>query len=52
MGLGRQTTLGERTILSGIGVHSNVPVRIALNPAEAYTGIHFAGPAYRIPQAA
>jgi UDP-3-O-[3-hydroxymyristoyl] N-acetylglucosamine deacetylase len=38
---GRQTTLGERTVLSGIGVHSNVPARIALNPAEAYTGIVF-----------
>jgi UDP-3-O-[3-hydroxymyristoyl] N-acetylglucosamine deacetylase len=41
MGHGRQTTLAERTVLSGIGVHSNVPARIALNPAEAYTGIVF-----------
>jgi UDP-3-O-[3-hydroxymyristoyl] N-acetylglucosamine deacetylase len=41
MGPGKQTTLGERAILSGIGVHSNVPARIALNPAEAYTGIVF-----------
>ncbi len=41
MGPGRQTTLSERTVLSGIGVHSNVPARIALNPAEAYTGIVF-----------
>lgn len=41
MGPGKQTTLGERTTLSGIGVHSNIPVRIALNPAEAYTGIVF-----------
>jgi UDP-3-O-[3-hydroxymyristoyl] N-acetylglucosamine deacetylase len=41
MGHGRQTTLVERTVLSGIGVHSNVPARIALNPAEAYTGIVF-----------
>jgi UDP-3-O-[3-hydroxymyristoyl] N-acetylglucosamine deacetylase len=41
MGPRRQTTLGERATLSGIGVHSNVPVRIALNPADAYTGIVF-----------
>jgi UDP-3-O-[3-hydroxymyristoyl] N-acetylglucosamine deacetylase len=41
MGLRKQTTLGERTALSGIGVHSNVPVRIALNPAEADTGVVF-----------
>jgi len=38
---GRQTTLRERSVLSGIGVHSNVQARIALNPAEAYTGIVF-----------
>jgi len=36
-----QTTLGERIVLSGIGVHSNLPARISLNPAEAYTGIVF-----------
>jgi UDP-3-O-[3-hydroxymyristoyl] N-acetylglucosamine deacetylase len=38
---GRQTTLGERAVLTGIGVHSNVQARIALNPAESYTGIVF-----------
>jgi len=41
MGPGRQTTLGERTVLTGIGVHSNAPARIALNPADAHTGIFF-----------
>jgi UDP-3-O-[3-hydroxymyristoyl] N-acetylglucosamine deacetylase len=41
MAPGRQTTLGERTVLSGIGVHSNSPARLALNPAEADTGIVF-----------
>jgi UDP-3-O-[3-hydroxymyristoyl] N-acetylglucosamine deacetylase len=41
IGASRQTTLSERIVLSGIGVHSNVAARIALNPAEAYTGIVF-----------
>jgi len=41
MAISQQTTLGERIVLSGIGVHSNVPVRIALNPAEADSGITF-----------
>lgn len=41
MKFGRQTTLRSPAILSGIGVHSNVPVTIILHPAEADTGIIF-----------
>lgn len=41
MDLGRQTTLETRVVLSGSGVHSNAPVTIILNPAEADTGIVF-----------
>ncbi|MGO9006497.1 MAG: UDP-3-O-acyl-N-acetylglucosamine deacetylase [Beijerinckiaceae bacterium] len=41
MNFGRQTTLETRVVLSGSGVHSNVPVTIVLNPAEANTGIVF-----------
>jgi UDP-3-O-[3-hydroxymyristoyl] N-acetylglucosamine deacetylase len=37
-----QTTLRDRVVLSGgIGVHSGKPVRLALNPAEASTGLVF-----------
>jgi len=41
MAISQQTSLGERIVLSGIGVHSNVPVRITLNPSDADTGIVF-----------
>lgn len=41
MNFGRQTTLETRVFLSGSGVHSNAPVTIVLNPAEANTGIVF-----------
>jgi UDP-3-O-[3-hydroxymyristoyl] N-acetylglucosamine deacetylase len=41
MDFGRQTTLETRVVLSGSGVHSNAPVTIILNPAEANTGIVF-----------
>jgi UDP-3-O-[3-hydroxymyristoyl] N-acetylglucosamine deacetylase len=41
MDFGRQTTLETRVVLSGSGVHSNAPVTIVLNPAEANTGIVF-----------
>lgn len=41
MKFGRQTTLRNPAILSGIGVHSNAPVTLILNPAEADTGIVF-----------
>jgi UDP-3-O-[3-hydroxymyristoyl] N-acetylglucosamine deacetylase len=36
-----QTTLRDRVVVSGIGVHSGKPVAMALNPAEADTGIVF-----------
>lgn len=38
---GRQTTLRNSAVLSGIGVHSNAAVTIVLHPAEADTGIRF-----------
>jgi len=38
---GRQTTLRNSAVLSGIGVHSNAAVSIVLHPAEADTGIRF-----------
>jgi UDP-3-O-[3-hydroxymyristoyl] N-acetylglucosamine deacetylase len=38
---GLQTTLRQRTGLSGIGVHSGRPVSITLHPAEANSGICF-----------
>ena len=41
MQFGRQTTLETRVVLSGSGVHSNAPVTIIINPAEANTGIVF-----------
>jgi UDP-3-O-[3-hydroxymyristoyl] N-acetylglucosamine deacetylase len=41
MDCGQQTTLERRIVLSGSGVHSNAPVTIILNPAEANTGIIF-----------
>ena len=36
-----QTTLRDRVVVSGIGVHSGKPVAMSLNPAEAGTGIVF-----------
>ena len=41
MRLGNQTTLRSAAVLSGIGVHSNAPVRLALAPACAHSGITF-----------
>jgi len=41
MSLGRQTTLRNPAVLSGVGVHSNAAVSIVLHPAEADTGIRF-----------
>jgi UDP-3-O-[3-hydroxymyristoyl] N-acetylglucosamine deacetylase len=41
MKAGWQTTLGERAVVRGIGVHSGLPVTLALNPADAGTGIVF-----------
>ncbi len=37
----RQTTLREQIVISGIGVHSGLPVTLTLNPADANTGIVF-----------
>lgn len=37
----RQTTLREQAVISGIGVHSGLPVTLTLNPADADTGIVF-----------
>ncbi|SHF22746.1 UDP-3-O-[3-hydroxymyristoyl] N-acetylglucosamine deacetylase [Kaistia soli DSM 19436] len=36
-----QTTLRDRVVVSGIGVHSGQPVSMALNPAPADSGITF-----------
>lgn len=41
MKFGKQTSLRRRVVLSGAGVHSNVPVRLVLHPAEADSGIVF-----------
>jgi UDP-3-O-[3-hydroxymyristoyl] N-acetylglucosamine deacetylase len=41
MRLGRQTTLRDHAALAGIGVHSGLPVTLALSPAEANSGIRF-----------
>jgi UDP-3-O-[3-hydroxymyristoyl] N-acetylglucosamine deacetylase len=36
-----QTTLRDRVVLSGAGVHSNAPARLVLHPSEANSGISF-----------
>jgi UDP-3-O-[3-hydroxymyristoyl] N-acetylglucosamine deacetylase len=41
MKVGRQTTLRDQAVLSGIGVHSGLPVTLILHPAEANTGLRF-----------
>jgi UDP-3-O-[3-hydroxymyristoyl] N-acetylglucosamine deacetylase len=41
MKAGKQTTLGARTTVSGVGVHSGLPVTLTLQPAEAGTGVVF-----------
>src|SRR4051812_43656852 len=41
MRAGRQTTLRHSAELSGVGVHSGLPVTLTLHPAEADTGIVF-----------
>jgi len=38
---GRQTTLREQVAVTGIGVHSGLPVTLTLHPAEANTGVVF-----------
>jgi UDP-3-O-[3-hydroxymyristoyl] N-acetylglucosamine deacetylase len=37
----RQTTLRDHTGLSGVGVHSGLPVTLTLHPADAGTGLRF-----------
>ena len=41
MKVGRQTTLCDQVALSGVGVHSGLPVTLTLLPADADTGIRF-----------
>src|SRR5262245_13868182 len=41
MRFGRQTTLRQRTSISGTGIHSGLPVTLTLNPADADTGVVF-----------
>jgi UDP-3-O-[3-hydroxymyristoyl] N-acetylglucosamine deacetylase len=41
MKIGRQTTLRDQAVLTGLGVHSGLPVTLTLNPGEANTGIRF-----------
>ncbi len=41
MKAGRQTTLRDQTAVSGIGVHSGLPVTLTLHPADPNTGIVF-----------
>lgn len=37
----KQTTLGDRIVVDGIGVHSGRPARVVLHPADANTGYVF-----------
>ena len=37
----KQTTLRERIVLSGAGVHSNAPARLVIHPSKANTGVSF-----------
>lgn len=37
----KQTTLGDRIVVDGIGVHSGRPARVVLHPADANTGYLF-----------
>ena len=37
----RQTTLRDDAVLTGIGVHSGLPVTLVIRPADADTGIRF-----------
>jgi UDP-3-O-[3-hydroxymyristoyl] N-acetylglucosamine deacetylase len=41
MKTGRQTTLRDQTVLSGVGVHSGLPVTLTMHPADAGSGIRF-----------
>jgi len=37
----KQTTLGDRIVVDGVGVHSGRPARVILHPADANTGYLF-----------
>ncbi len=37
----KQTTLRDRIVLSGAGVHSNAPARLVLHPSEPNSGVSF-----------
>src|SRR5215471_6067525 len=41
MKAGKQTTLRSRAAVSGVGVHSGLPVTLTLHPADAGTGVVF-----------
>jgi UDP-3-O-[3-hydroxymyristoyl] N-acetylglucosamine deacetylase len=41
MKIGKQTTLRDQAVLTGVGVHSGLPVTLVIQPAEADTGIRF-----------
>lgn len=41
MKIGKQTTLRDQAVLTGVGVHSGLPVTLIIQPAEADTGIRF-----------
>ncbi len=41
MKAGKQTTLRYQATVTGIGVHSNLPVTLTVHPADANTGIRF-----------
>ena len=41
MKAGKQTTLRDVAAVTGIGVHSGLPVTLTLHPADADTGIVF-----------
>jgi UDP-3-O-[3-hydroxymyristoyl] N-acetylglucosamine deacetylase len=44
MKAGKQTTLRDQAAVSGIGVHSGLPVTLTLHPADPNTGIVFVRP--------
>src|SRR3974390_2898195 len=41
MKAGKQTTLGDDATISGVGVHSGLPVTLTMHPADPGTGIVF-----------
>ena len=41
MKVAKQTTLRDRTALFGVGIHSGLPVTLAIHPADAGNGLRF-----------